>query len=119
VRGLRREHPKLKSLIGVLLDHFQKTPSSRAIVFCEFQDVVLEIAAALKHHEPRLRASHFVGRRGGKGRGMTQRQQLSVLRDFRADKLNVLVATCIGEEGLDIGEVCGRVSCLFCGLRLP
>lgn len=101
----KAEHPKLKALVNLLLDHFQKTPNSRAIVFCEFQDVVMEITEALQRHRPRIRASHFVGRGGGKGRGMKQKEQLRVLYDFRNDKLNVLVATCIGEEGLDIGEV--------------
>lgn len=37
--------------------------------------------------------------------GQTQKQQQSVLRDFKSGKFNILVATCIAEEGLDIGEV--------------
>ena len=30
---------------------------------------------------------------------------MQVLADFRAGKFNTLVATCIGEEGLDIPQV--------------
>ena len=37
--------------------------------------------------------------------GQSQKQQQEILRDFKAGKFNVLVATCIAEEGLDIGEV--------------
>ena len=37
--------------------------------------------------------------------GQSQKQQQEILRDFKAGKYNVLVATCIAEEGLDIGEV--------------
>ena len=38
-------------------------------------------------------------------RGQTQRQQQEVVARFRKGEFNVLVATCIAEEGLDIGEV--------------
>eukprot|EP00937_MAST-01D_sp_MAST-1D-sp2_P003042 g3042.t1 len=37
--------------------------------------------------------------------GQKQKEQLSVLQKFRNGAFNVLVSTCIGEEGLDIGEV--------------
>ena len=37
--------------------------------------------------------------------GQSQKQQQQILKDFKAGKYNVLVATCIAEEGLDIGEV--------------
>ena len=50
-------------------------------------------------------ASKSGGEVGGKG--LTQLQQRGILRDFRKGVHNVLVATSIGEEGLDIGEVAG------------
>ena len=36
---------------------------------------------------------------------MDQKTQIRVIRDFKAGKYNTLIATCVGEEGLDIGEV--------------
>lgn len=44
------------------------------------------------------------GAKGGVG-GITQKEQQKVLSDFRLGKFNTLVATCIGEEGLDICQV--------------
>lgn len=38
-------------------------------------------------------------------KGQTQKQQQEVIDAFRKGSVNVLVATCIGEEGLDIGSV--------------
>ena len=38
----------------------------------------------------------------GADEGMSQKKQISTLNDFREGKLNVLVATSVGEEGLDI-----------------
>lgn len=46
------------------------------------------------------------GKKGEGGGGMKQAEQKAVLAEFRAGSFNTLVATCIGEEGLDIPEVC-------------
>jgi ERCC4-related helicase len=37
--------------------------------------------------------------------GMKQEEQERVLQEFRAGTVQVLVATCIGEEGLDVPQV--------------
>ena len=46
----------------------------------------------------------FIGQASGKavGVGMKQAEQKKVLADFRSGAFNTLVATCRGEEGLDI-----------------
>ncbi len=36
---------------------------------------------------------------------MNQKVQAEILRDFKNNKYNILISTCVGEEGLDIGEV--------------
>lgn len=36
---------------------------------------------------------------------MNQKMQAEILRDFKNNKYNILISTCVGEEGLDIGEV--------------
>lgn len=46
------------------------------------------------------------GSKKGEGmKGMKQKEQKQVLADFSAAKFNTMVATCIGEEGLDIPTV--------------
>lgn len=42
---------------------------------------------------------------GSTSRGLKQSAQLEVMRKFRSGQYNTLVATCVGEEGLDVGEV--------------
>ena len=42
---------------------------------------------------------------GAGGRGLKQKEQLQVVQRFKQGGFNVLVATSVGEEGLDIGEV--------------
>ena len=64
-----------------------------------------------------VRAAPFVGRSsradasGAGAAGMDQAAQQRVLVEFKAGTHNVLVATSVAEEGLDIGEV-GVVLCL-------
>ncbi|WFD08221.1 DNA helicase [Malassezia vespertilionis] len=99
-------HPKMHELRRVLLGHFAKHKGdTRAMVFCSYRQVVTEIVALLQ--EAGLRATPFIGQStDAKGnRGFTQKVQEQVIRDFQAGTFQVLVATSIGEEGLDIGEV--------------
>ncbi|CAJ1940603.1 unnamed protein product [Cylindrotheca closterium] len=111
-------NPKLQKLAELLNEHFSRAKaaekSSRAIVFSQFRDSVSEIVEQLKKYHPLVRARHFVGQQSSKRSvgdvdnrlgGMKQSEQQQVIKWFRENVYNVLVCTCIGEEGLDIGEV--------------
>jgi ATP-dependent DNA helicase MPH1 len=53
-----------------------------------------------------IRPHVFVGQAASKGsEGMDQKRQNAVIQDFKSGKYNCLIATSIGEEGLDIGTV--------------
>ena len=53
-----------------------------------------------------IRPHEFVGQASSKSsEGMNQKKQNQVIQDFKAGTFNTLVATSIGEEGLDIGDV--------------
>jgi len=54
---------------------------------------------------PFIGQSNKSGLKGKRGGGMNQSQQQKVLDQFSKGNYNVLVCTCVGEEGLDIGEV--------------
>ncbi|XP_054651413.1 Fanconi anemia group M protein isoform X2 [Dunckerocampus dactyliophorus] len=81
--------------------------STRVMIFSSFRDSVQEIAAMLNRHAPLIRVMTFMGQASaGKGvKGFTQKEQLEVVNRFRQGGFNTLVSTCVGEEGLDIGEV--------------
>ena len=120
-------NPKLAKLLEILTEHFERakvgatsSSSTRAIVFSQFRDSVSEIVKVLRSSEPLIRPRQFIGQgKGGKQpsapvegsysspplKGMKQSEQRQVIQQFRSDVYNVLVCTCIGEEGLDIGEV--------------
>lgn len=45
------------------------------------------------------------GGSSGNLRPVTQKQQLQIMNDFRSGISNILIATSIGEEGIDVGDV--------------
>ncbi|KAF4594675.1 ATP-dependent DNA helicase MPH1 [Ophiocordyceps camponoti-floridani] len=102
-------HPKLTALADRILNHFMdrgQESATRVIVFSEYRDSAEDIVRMLNKHRPLIKASVFVGQADGKrGEGMKQTQQIQTLERFKKGDFNVLVATSIGEEGLDIGQV--------------
>ncbi|MCJ1479028.1 3'-5' DNA helicase [Lambiella insularis] len=111
-------HPKLEYLQSVVMNHFLDAgdgksavagispASTRIMVFAHYRDSAEEIARVLRRNEPLIRPHVFVGQANAKGSdGMDQKKQLEIIEKFKSGVFNILVATSIGEEGLDIGEV--------------
>uniref|UniRef100_G3SN12 RNA helicase n=1 Tax=Loxodonta africana TaxID=9785 RepID=G3SN12_LOXAF len=109
-------HPKLKKLEEVVVQHFKswndqntskkKCDETRVMIFSSFRDSVQEIAEMLFQHQPVIKVMTFVGHSSGKStKGFTHKEQVEVVKQFRDGGYNTLVSTCVGEEGLDIGEV--------------
>lgn len=116
-------HPKLEYLKSVILNHFmdagegEEQPdgttrtSTRVMIFVHFRDSAEEVTRVLKRYDPMIRPHIFVGQSSAKGHeGMNQKTQLDIINKFKNGTYNTLVATSIGEEGLDIGEV-DRIVC--------
>lgn len=67
-----------------------------------------EIGNLLNLLQPKVKPMVFMGQAtttGAGGRGLKQKEQIQVVEKFREGGFNVLVATSVGEEGLDIGDV--------------
>jgi ATP-dependent DNA helicase MPH1 len=111
-------HPKLEYLKSVILNHFMDRgegketadgttqPATRVMIFVHFRDSAEEVTRVLKRYGPMIRPHVFVGQSSAKGsEGMDQKTQLKIIEQFKKGTYNTIVATSIGEEGLDIGEV--------------
>lgn len=99
------ENPKVEELIKTLNHQLEANPKSRIIVFTQYRDTVKAILKRLEKTAG-IRVARFVGQGFREGDpGMTQEQQHEALERLRSGELNVLVATSIAEEGLDIPEV--------------
>jgi ERCC4-related helicase len=76
----------------------------RALVFTHYRDSATKVIEIL--NEGRIKAARFVGQAKMEfDIGMSQEEQSTVLESFRNGEFDVLVATSIAEEGLDIPEV--------------
>uniref|UniRef100_A0A182PI13 Fanconi anemia group M protein n=1 Tax=Anopheles epiroticus TaxID=199890 RepID=A0A182PI13_9DIPT len=98
-------HPKFRILQKQLIAFFSEHPDSRAIVFCEFRDSVATIKRLLSDNQPAIRANCIVGQGSANGVRVPQQEQIDVIRQFRKGTVNTLIATCVAEEGIDVGEV--------------
>ena len=96
------EHPKLELARKIVSKQLKENPDSRAIVFTNYRDTAEIVANALSE-VPGIIPIRFVGQGSRhKDKGLTQKQQVEILDKFRAGEYNVLVATSVAEEGLDI-----------------
>lgn len=95
-------HPKPDHAAGLVSQQLKASPTSKVLVFTEFRDTVELLRDKLNSIDG-VTADRFIGQSGtGKRKGMNQKQQLEQLRRFREGEINVLIATSVGEEGLDV-----------------
>src|SRR2546428_883515 len=99
------EHPKLAKTGWIVRKQFMEKPDSKIIVFAHYRQTADRITQDLARI-PSVRPMRFVGQASrGEDIGLSQKEQVHILEKFRAREVNVLVATSIGEEGLDIPQV--------------
>ncbi|PRT52901.1 ATP-dependent DNA helicase mph1 [Wickerhamiella sorbophila] len=109
-------HPKLERLVEIVKNFFLTAGASGLmIIFAEFRDSAAEIMWVLKNHcSDYVEPSLFVGQASKQGgvsvKGMSQKEQRQIIDKFKTGEINVLIATSIAEEGLDIGQV----QCIVC-----
>lgn len=98
------ENPKMGRTGVLVQEAIEKSPESRIIVFTHYRSTCEQVVERLAKL-PGVRPVLFVGQ-GKKGdqAGLTQKQQAEIITRFRKGDFNVLVATSVAEEGLDIPE---------------
>ena len=101
-RLTRPEDPKVGKVRAVMADQFAAKPASRVILFTHYRETAEEMVRVLAEL-PGLKPFRFVGQADRAGdRGLSQREQVDLIERFKAGEFNVMVATSVAEEGLDI-----------------
>ena len=90
------EHSKIPKLKEIL-----NSVPGKALIFTSYRDSVDMIHTQLT--EMGISAGILIGKAGDTG--LKQKKQIEVVQKFRDGEFQVLVATRVGEEGLDIAEV--------------
>jgi Fanconi anemia group M protein len=97
IDNYEKEHPKIDKIIEIIKHELEENPKAKIIVFSHFRDNIDALYGVLqKVCKPVI----LIGQRGE--HGLTQREQISVIRDYECDIFNCMITSPIGEEGLSI-----------------
>lgn len=110
-----KEHPKIEALRKIIEKEFQKNEKAKIIVFSQFRETARILCKTVNSIRG-IKAKIFIGqakkaiegkdgKKSGEISGLSQKEQKKIIREFSNGEINVLCATSIGEEGLDIPEV--------------
>jgi Fanconi anemia group M protein len=95
-------NPKTEKVKEIVSAQLADNPASKIIVFTNFRDTADIVAKALAEVGG-ARPVRFVGQASKlNDKGLSQKKQVEILEMFRAGEYNVLIATSVAEEGLDI-----------------
>ncbi|MFX0132434.1 MAG: helicase-related protein [Candidatus Hodarchaeota archaeon] len=106
------EHPKPKIASEIIQRYCKTHEDSRVLVFVQYLDSLDIVLDELLRNN--LKANKLVGQKT-----MNQDLQREVLNDFKDGKFQVLIATSVAEEGLDVAQ-CDLVvfyDCIPSGIR--
>lgn len=102
VKSLNVEHPKLQEIVKIVQQQLNSKPDSKIIIFTHYRDTSSYVVKQLENVEKAIPA-RFVGQAGrDDDKGLTQKEQADIIKKFKEGAYNVLIATSVAEEGLDI-----------------
>jgi ERCC4-related helicase len=94
-------HPKVEITLGLVREQLETHPDSRIILFATYRDTVQLLVEHLTAGG--ITCERFVGQATKDAeKGLSQKKQIASLNRFREGEFKVLIATSVGEEGLDV-----------------
>jgi len=97
LQPLQIHTPKIPVITRILREHTYE----KAIIFCHYRITANILSEILKKEG--FSCEKFIGQSSRReGKGMNQKEQALTLQMFREGAIRILVATQIGEEGLDV-----------------
>jgi len=94
------DHPKAEKLKEIIKDLLKEKSGIKIIVFANYRSTVDKIKKVLS--EEGIKCEIIIGQANKEKKGLTQEQQIEILKRFSQGEFNVLCGTSISEEGLDI-----------------
>jgi len=104
-KDIKVSHPKLDVLKNIVKKQFKEDSDSLILIFTQYRNTIDSIEETLVSI-PKARFHRFIGQAiEGTSKGMSQKEQQKIIDHFRKRDINILIATSIGEEGIDIPNV--------------
>lgn len=103
--GQIRVGAKQQALLKVIIQQITSKPDSKILLFCSYRSAVDAVEYVLNLASELADFKIAPGVLVGQTKGMTQKKQQEAIQKFRSGEINVLIATQVGEEGLDIPAV--------------
>ena len=100
------EHPKVAKVKEHLTKAFMGGSEKKYIIFTQFRVTATVLKEALNDLAT---AEIFVGQAKKGATGLSQKEQKAMIERFRQGEFNILIATSVAEEGLDIPAVDGVI----------
>jgi len=101
-KSLEIEHPKIPEIVKIVKDQLTINKDSKIIIFTHYRDTSSYVLNQLQNLDS-AKPVRFVGQAGKwEDKGLTQKEQVEIIRKFKEGIYNVLIATSVAEEGLDI-----------------
>lgn len=104
-----KEHPKVEKILEIIKREKEENKTVKIIVFTQFRETASQISKRI-NEIPEVTSKVFVGQTKksntkGEKSGLSQKEQKKIIEEFSNGEINVICATSIAEEGLDIPEV--------------
>ncbi len=100
-------HPKVNKIISIIKEENEEFNNTKILIFTQYRDMAEFLKRILCNvFNDQLKVEKFIGQTNKiDDNGFSQREQIEILKKFREGKINILIATSVAEEGLDIPNV--------------
>ncbi|MFX0106462.1 MAG: DEAD/DEAH box helicase, partial [Candidatus Hodarchaeota archaeon] len=100
-------HPKIRQIISIIREEIDEFNNKKILIFTQYREMAEFLKTTLINEFSReLKIEKFIGQAHKReDTGFPQHFQIEILQKFREGKIEILIATSVAEEGLDIPNV--------------
>ncbi|MHA1804635.1 MAG: helicase-related protein [Promethearchaeota archaeon] len=100
-------HPKIDLTLSIINKELNHYKNEKIIIFTQYRQMATVLRKRLQLLLPEeIKIEKFIGQATKhEDKGFSQSEQSEIIRKFRENEINILCATCVAEEGLDIPNV--------------